>query len=548
MTTTPAHGAHTVHSLSIVDFLTDGSLPRALEEVSRLTGARLSLHDPSGRRVISADADVPWALVDDPAPDGAIRAPLLVDAVEIGSICAPPGHDVDPLSRIVHLIAQTTSDFCSQQLELEHRVKELTSLFRLTGLLARAADIDNVLAIALDSALDVLELDAGSVVLFEPDADGIAASDREEDLVLKAARNLSPGWLASPIPLSRDRLFDRLALKGQIVVSEDLQADHRIQERERVAAEGLGACIHAGLVIAGRPIGVIRLYAREPRSFDDASQRLLRSIAQQAALAVEQARLLEIKQHERQVQRQLDMAASIQRRMMPRAIPSRPGVQIVARSKPSLELGGDFYDVFEMGDRVALAIGDAVGKGIPAALLIAGVRATLRAGADDEPPAELLARVNRAMARDAQPGEFATVLCAALDATTRRLEIATAGHDPPLLARIDESGEIRVTDIPVSGLVVGIDPAERYTPTNVDLLPGDVVVAYTDGVPDTLDFQQHRFTKVKLRAAVADILARRPTADAITILEHIFWSLRQHAGLAVRADDQTVIVLRIERD
>jgi serine phosphatase RsbU (regulator of sigma subunit) len=65
-----------------------------------------------------------------------------------------------------------------------------------------------------------------------------------------------------------------------------------------------------------------------------------------------------------------------------------------------------------MGDRVALAIGDAVGKGIPAALLIAGVRATLRAGSDDEPPADMLARVNRAMARDAQPGEFATVLCA----------------------------------------------------------------------------------------------------------------------------------------
>lgn len=529
---------------SIVDFMTDGSLPRALDAIGRLAGARISLHDPDAKRIVAADGEPPWTLVDDPPSPGSVSIPLLVADIHVGDIHTESTDDaiVDVLTRLAH----TAVEFCQQQIQLEHRVRELTLLFRLTSLLARAADVDDVLSIALDSALDILRLDAGSIVLFEADADGIASSDREEDLVLKAARNLSTDWLSSSAPLSRDRLFDRLALEGRIVVSEDLQNDPRILDRRRVKRERLGAAIHAGLVIAGRPIGVARLYSRSPRRFVETEKRLLRSIAQQAALAVEQARLLEIKQHERQVQRQLDLAANIQRHMMPRAVPSRPGIDLAARSRPSLELGGDFYDVFEIGDTIGFAVGDAVGKGIPAALLIATVRASLRSHTSDhEGPAEMLTRVNRAMARDAQPGEFATIVCATIDPKSRILTAATAGHDPLLLARRDR-GRVQITDLQITGLVAGIDPTEHYEPVSVTLRPGDVVIAYSDGVPDTLDFNTRRFTKARLRDTIADLLDSEPGADAQRIVQHIFWSLRQHAGLALQADDQTIVVLRIQ--
>ena len=539
-----ANGPRDLQHTSIVDFMTGGSLPRALEQISRFAGVPLSLHDADGRRVVATDGPERWSLADDPPAHDSTPIPLSVGATVIGSIHAPA--DAPPhLLAAVHQIAQTATEFCNQQVELEHRVKELTILFRLTALLARVADVDRVLELALDSALDVLKLDAGAVVLFEPDADGLAASDREEDLVHKATRHLSQDWLDSPAPLSRDRIFDRLALQGAVVTSEDMRADDRILDRPRVEAEGLRACIHAGLVIAGRPIGVARLYSRSVRSFTESERRLLKSIAQQAAVAVEQARLLEIKQHERQVQRQLTVAADIQRRMMPKTVPVREGIDLAARSRPSLELGGDFYDIFEIGDRIGIAIGDAVGKGIPAALMVASVRATLRAQPSlDESPASMLTRVNQAMARDAQPGEFATVFCAVIDPATRRFDCATAGHDPPMLVRRTDDG-ISVTDLDVAGLVAGVDARETYTGISLDLQPGDMIVAYTDGVPDTLDFEFRRFSKDALREAVYAIARHEPDASAQRVLQHIYWSLRQHAGLATQADDQTVVVLRI---
>ena len=532
--------------VSIVDFMTDGSLPRTLDELSRASGARLTLRDTDRHRIVATEDERRWAIVDEAPAAGALEIPLVVAGQRAGSILAEGLVADDPIARAVADLARTAVEFCQQQLELEHRVSELSALFRLTGLLARAADVGRVLELALDTALSTLELDAGSIVLFEPDADGIAASDREADLVLRASRNLSEGWLRSPEPLSRDRLFDRLALGGEIVVSEDLRRDDRILDPRRAEEEGLRACINAGLVIAGRPIGVARLYSRTPRVFREEEKRLVRSIAQQAAVAVEQARLLEIKRHERQVQRQLAMAADIQRRMMPRKVPSRPNVDIAGQSRPSLELGGDFYDVFEIGSRIGIAVGDAVGKGIPAALLVASTRATLRAHHDDEEsPASMLHRVNVALARDAEPGEFVTVLCMALDPSTLELVASTAGHDPPLLARVGEDGRYSIGELAVTGLVAGVDAREVYSDVRATLRPGDVLVVYTDGVPDTLDFHQARFTKARLREAVLAHLREHPDADAAGVLEHVFWSLRQHAGLAVQADDQTVVVARI---
>src|SRR6185295_6677226 len=151
-------------------------------------------------------------------------------------------------------------------------------------------------------------------------------------------------WLECPLPLSKNRLFDRMALDGQVIVAEDLQTDDRILIPERAAAEGLGAALHAGLVFQNRPIGVIRLYSRRPRRFSDSDRRLLRSIAAQAAVAVEQARLLRVEREEQRVQRQIQLAADVQRRMLPDKPPDYPGLDLAARYLPSFELGGDFYD------------------------------------------------------------------------------------------------------------------------------------------------------------------------------------------------------------
>lgn len=552
-----APAAPSTRGLSIADFITDASLPAACEHLTKLLGVEVSLRDPEGRKIVRRAPPPAWEFEQGAAPIGpeCVSIPLLVEGRAIGSIVLGPGSPRVPetesrarlLEALTH-IAMTASEFCRQDVDLRHRVKEVQALYRLSSMLVRATKAEAVLDIALESALDALELDAGSIVLFEQEEG--PTTQTEVDLVLKASRNLSREWLESPLPLSKDRLFDRMALEGQIVTSHDLRKDERVLIHDHVLSEGLRAAMHAGLVFQDRAIGVIRLYSRTPREFAESEKRLLKSIAAQAAVAVEQARLLKLQEREQRVQRQVQLAADVQRRMLPRRVPSVARLDVAARYVPSFELGGDFYDFFELSGSFGVAIGDVVGKGLAAALLMASVRASLRAHVQDIYHIDdVLSRVNAALARDTLDNEFATLWYGVLDTEKLRLTYCAGGHEPPMVFRAVQGRAPTLADIDelsIGGMAVGIDPTQRYQRGTYDLHPRDVLVAYTDGVTDTLNFSGKKFGKQRLRQGVLKLLAEEPDANAARIADHIYWELRQFAGILERPDDQTVVVLRVK--
>ncbi len=543
--------------LSITDFLTDGSLPATCEALSRLTGVPVTLVDADGRRIVPDSGPVPWAVQgpSDPPPVGAVAVPLDVDGRTIGSILISPREPRvadgpamrEALERAVRLLAATAEGFCRQDLELRHSVKEVRALSRLSSMLARATDVRAVMNIALESALDLLSLDAGSIVLFDRD-EGVRA-ENEDDLVLVASRNLSRAWLDCPLPASRGRAFDRLALGGQLAFSDDLWDDQRVLIPDLVRSEGLRGFINCGLLFQDTPIGVIRLYSRTPRTFSEPDRRLLRSIAHQSAVAVQQARLLRIREQDERTQRQLELARDVQRRMLPRRVPANPRLDVAARYEPSHALGGDFYDLFELSGNLGVAIGDVVGKGIAAALLMSAVRASLRAHVQDLYDLDdAVQRVNAALCRDTRDNEFATLWYGVIDPEQRRLTYCSAGHEPPIVIHAPAGrspGPADVQQLPTGGMAVGIDPAQDYERGTWDLRPGDVLVAWTDGITDTLDFQGRRFGKARLREALLTLLAAEPAAAASRVIEYVFWELRQFAGVLERPDDQTIVVVRV---
>lgn len=549
--------------LSITDFLTDGSLASLCEELTRLVGVPVNLFDVRGRLVAPGERPGTWSVREAPealegGPDPARAVPLIVAGDRIGWLVIGSGVPrLDPaqarpaLERVVRLLASTASELCEEEMELRHRIKEVSSLYKLTSMLARAADIGRVLNVVLDSAIDVLELDAGSVVLMKEDADGGISASTEEDLALMASRGLSRDWLESPLPLSRDRLFDRLAFEGEIVTVEDLRGDPRVLIADRAEREGLRAFINAGMIFHNKPVGVIRLYSRTPRRFGEAEKGLLRSFAQQAAVAVEQARLLRFQQEEQRVQRQLELAADVQRRMMPRAVPSAPGLDIAARYTPSFELGGDFYDFIELNGHLGLAVGDVVGKGIAAALLMSAVRASLRAHAEETYDLdEIVGKVNIALCRDTLDREFASLWYGVIDPHQLQLTYCSAGHEPTYVIRYHKSRpptDKDIEELGVGGMVVGINPQEKYQRAVCKLNPGDVIVAYTDGVGDAQNFSNEKFTRRRLRATLIKALTQQPDATAAQIVEAVQWELRQFIGLRDRTDDQTLAVVRVNR-
>lgn len=548
---------------TITDFLTDGSLATLCMELSRLTGVAVELRDPIGRQIVGVEGPegggpTGWRVMEPahcPPSEAARSFPLSIGGTAIGWIMVcdgEPALGADARARLesaIALLSRTANELCQHEVELRHRVREVQALTRMSSLLVRAAGPESVLGVALESALDVLELDAGSIMLLQEDADGVVG-EGEADLRLAASRGLSSDWLDSPLPLSKERQFDKLAMAGELVIVEDIAHDPRIFIPERAEAEGLRAAIHMGMAFKGKAQGVIRLYSRRVRGFDESERRLLRSIAEQAAAALEQSRLLNFEREEQRVQRQLQLAADVQRRMLPRKTPSAKGLDVAARYTPSFELGGDFYDFIELSGHLGFVVGDVVGKGIAAALLMSAVRASLRAHVQEVYDLdEVVSRVNMALCQDTRDNEFASLWYGVIDPQSLRLTYCSAGHEPPLVVRPPRGGKpptgADVQELNVGGMVVGIDPAQKYQRAVFDLKKRDVVVAFTDGLMDAVNFAGERFGKARVRAAVLAELTDRPDATAAQVLEKILWEVRQFAGLTPRPDDLTLIVVRV---
>lgn len=587
------------------DFVTDGSVAGLCDEMALLLATPIWVRDQNGEVIIpesragpgsDSAARNPWSIVsekvgrtraqqrvgwfepdgDAPARTELFSAPLRISTGTLGEIvaCLPVegegggGGGGDPrrvahIKRSLELLASSVCDVCEAQVALSRRVRELDALFRLSSMLAGTADPDGLLAVALDLAIEVLQADAGSIAVLEDGPGGDGAGP-----VIKAHRGLSDEWVRSTMPLSRGGLLRQAALAGEIIAVSDLCTDARIADHERIRSEGLRSLLTTGLrdmgsagggaggapggsggAGGGRPIGLIRLYTRTAREFTPNEGELLRAIAEHVASALTSARLRSLRAQDEAMKRQVRLAANVQRRMLPRTLPRIPPFEVAAHYAPSFDLGGDFYDFLELGGHLGILIGDVVGKGVPAALLMSAVRASVRAHAQGTYHIdEVLSRVNKALARDTLDNEFATVWYGVADPQTLRLTYCSAGHDWPLLVHVPRDRPVEERDLErltADGMALGIDATQEYPKGMCQLRERDVVVAFTDGVHDATNFEGKRFGGTRLRTAVLDLLREEPGATASRIVDHLLASIRQFTGLSVRGDDMTIVVMRV---
>ncbi|MFI4882596.1 MAG: PP2C family protein-serine/threonine phosphatase [Phycisphaerales bacterium JB064] len=575
MTTQPAR-AEDDPGHSITDFLSDGGFVHLCTTLSGLLGAPVRLLDAQGREILATDDPViTWRLAD-PGPDPnelaaerAFTVPMrahgrVIGWVHVGKSPATEGPLAPEVEQAIALIVDVADQVCDRELELRARLRELSATQRLSALLAAAQSENEVLAIALDSAIELLGLWAGSLVLFHEEGKGRGLATEERDVEHRVSRNLSESWLANPLPLSIDREFDRRAMAGEVVAVSDLQRDARVQLKARAKAEGLASALHAGMIFNNRPLGVIRLYGRSVRQFSPAEERVLRTIAQQASVAIGQARLLRMQREERRMQRQLRLASDVQRRMLPKSAPENDRLDLSASWEPSLELSGDFFDFIELDGedrepgarRIGIVVGDVVGKGVAAALLMSHVRASLLAHVSrDASPGAVLAAVNDDLCRDSLPNEFVTLWYAVVDPVSLELVYASAGHDPPLLLRaLGEAGapehtEIAGADVRAlrsSGMLAGVLPGQVFGEERVPLQAGDTLAMFTDGMTDARSFDGQRYGRPRLAKSVHEAVQNTPDISAAQLVKEVVWGVRRFAGLAKMPDDQTIVVLRVK--
>lgn len=311
------------------------------------------------------------------------------------------------------------------------------------------------------------------------------------------------------------------------------------------------------LVARGRQRGRLYVFnSAGPLAWSDVHRRHVQLVADLTGVAIENDGLLqEARRHER-VDRQLSIGAEIQAQLLPDHCPVIEGVELSARCRPAFQVGGDYYDFIptrpelvgrrrERG-RWALVMGDVMGKGVPAGLLMTMLRGMLRAEVlSGLPPDRILHDLNQLAQEDlAQSHRFVTLFYSDFDPRTRRLRFANAAHNPPLIWRAQQRSIGRL-DSP--GLLIGLQPEADYGCGQVVLEPGDVILYYTDGVTEAPGITGDRFDEARLMRTLEG--ACRSGMGSQGILDQLFTRLDRFVGADRQLeDDASMVVLKVREE
>ncbi len=428
----------------------------------------------------------------------------------------------------------------------------------------------------LQSAHQVLQQRTAALVSFQQIGQALLASTDMPDLarrVCQLVRELCGADRAIFYILEEERQARVLAVSGwepESVGRQVARADLETDTAEPSAYDGwppgippqhadlAGGVLRAGLCVPliaeQRQVGMLIIHVMSRARFAPAETALLQTFAHQAALLIQRTRLIDelnasiarlraaqaaLVERER-LAREMELAAEVQRSILPRVFPRVPGLCFAADARPAREVGGDFYDIFALdATTVGLVIGDVSGKGMAAALYMALTRSLLLAEARREPsPRAVLLNVNRLLREVGDPHMFVSVFYGVLDIPSRALTYARAGHDYPLLLRGERAELLKGT-----GLVLGIldVEVEQLAEQRTTLGAGDRLVLYTDGLTDVID---ERGRRLELPGLLA-ILQRHRQAEPAELCAATFAALRAYQGEAEQFDDMTMVVVGV---
>jgi len=328
---------------------------------------------------------------------------------------------------------------------------------------------------------------------------------------------------------------------NSLLTVENLHTDRRFSG---VKTPPLGA-IGVPIVARNSVIGCIILYhkGRDNGVLTDGVKR----IAENLAIGLDQVKYNFTTARQEKLHKELEIARSIQQSLLPKHMPRVQGIRLGARTIPAYEIGGDYYDLIITDDHITgnnnlgIAVGDVMGKGIPAALLMAVARTVIRLVAKRNlPPNEVLSEVNRSLFPDlSSQGMFLTMFYALYNPPQKALLYSTAGHNPPLILE-GSSGKIGL--LRCRGIFIGGRPELSYTLHSRKLKQGDIVLFYTDGLTEARNPTGERFDIRR----VAEVLKEYRHCDVPALIDCLSLRLMQFMGETEQSDDITFVILKIE--
>ena len=294
--------------------------------------------------------------------------------------------------------------------------------------------------------------------------------------------------------------------------------------------------------VDGSPQGVLIVADKESRQsvgpFQSSDRRSLSLFANQAAIALETAHLHRQALEKERLERELELAAEIQRRLLPTVFPRLKGFEVAGWSRPARHVGGDYYDLMRVhGDRLAAVLADVSGKGMPAALMVSTVHSALRLLiAQEEIGPELVYRLNHHISESSAPNKFITLLLAELEPESSRVRYVNAGHNPGLL--VAPGG--RIAELESGGLPLGLFDRSSYRAGEIELGVGDLICIYSDGITESTSPEDEEFGVSRF----VDLLRHQSDRPLAAIVKAVDRAVSEFADGLNQADDQTLILIR----
>jgi sigma-B regulation protein RsbU (phosphoserine phosphatase) len=486
--------------------------------------------------------DFDGTLLDEISPESvrfddlaSMESEIVVDGVGLGRVVVRPrelgGLNDQSVAGLADLLAGMLSRLAGKQMQLRKRIEQLAALYRITAEFTGCRELQSVMDLVTQTVVRTMGAKASTIRLL--------SSDRTE-LLVQSAANLSPSYLDKGPILVSESLIDSAVLDNLAAVEiEDLRVDPRVLYPAEAKREGLVSAFCVPLIYKGRAEGVLRVYMDSVHQFDWFERSLAAAIASEAAAAIVNARLYQESIRGARMQRELRLAGAVQRRMIPRRPPNTPELDIGMVYVPCFELAGDFFDFIPLGENnLGIAVCDVVGKGVRASLLMASIRASLRAHASYVYElSEVVGHVNRDLCSETATSDFATLFYGVIDTQSDVFTYVNAGHMPALLVR-----DGQCVELDTSGGIIGLDEESQWSHRSVQLQPGQTLMFYSDGLSDAMDFQDESFGRKRVVEALLNAVSEHD--DAETITAHVLWEMRRFAGLQKRFDDLTIVTVK----
>jgi len=409
------------------------------------------------------------------------------------------------------------------------QIRRLEALINASRILNSTLDLDELLTLILDLATKNLKAARGTIYLIDAD---------KKELWSKVVKGKELVEIRLPIGTG---ISGHVAKTGKTVNLKDAWKDKRF-----FSGFDLRTGFQTKTMLCmpmrdrkGKIIGVFQILNKVRGSFDKEDESFLEAFSVHAALAIENARLHQAIVEKERIEKEIEIAGAIQRRLLPKELPSLPSFDIDAMARPSKMVGGDYYDIIGLpGNRYVFVVADVSGKGVPAALLVSTLHASIHAYIEGSLNlAELAAKLNLVVYNNTEPERYITVFLGVLDLSEGIFTYVNAGHNFPIIYKPLQKLVIPLTS---GGLPLGMFDFAEFQQETVTLDPKDTLILYTDGVTEAMNRSEKEYGEDRLLQAVE----RAGDKSAHEVKEAIVTDVDKFVAGEPQSDDLTVMVLK----